>query len=68
MVDNLSRSLQSKTLSACEGHKLVNVTLVALQSIRSEHCFDLFWQCVESRQSAVDVTPPELPRRRKVPR
>ena len=32
MVDILSRSLQAKT-SACEGQKLVNVTLVTLQSI-----------------------------------
>ena len=28
----------------------------------------LFWQYVESRRSVVDVSPPELPRRRKVPR
>ena len=68
MVDNLSRSFQAKTLSACEGQKLVNVTLVTLQSIRSDQCFDLFWQYVESRRSVVEVSPPELPRRRKVPR
>ena len=68
MLDNLSRSLQAKTLSACEGQKLVNVTLVTLQSIRSEMKFDLFWQYVESRRSVVKVSPPELPRRRKVPR
>ena len=67
MVNNLSRSLQSKTLSACKGQKLVNITLATLQSIRSDQCFDLFWQYVESRQSIVDVSPPELPRRRKVP-
>lgn len=68
MVDNLSRSLQAKTLSACEGQKLVSVTIVTLQSIRSESSFDLFWQYIESRRSVVDVSPPELPRRRKVPR
>ena len=42
MVDNLSRSLPAKTLSACEGQRLVNVTLVALQSInlsRNLICF-----------------------------
>ena len=68
MVDNLSRSLQAKTLSACEGQKLVSVTLVTLQSIRSEPSFDLFWRYIESRRSVADVSPPELPRRRKVPR
>ena len=68
MVDNLSRSLQAKTISACEGQKLVNITLVTLQSIRSDQWFDLFWQYIESRRSVVDVSPPELPRQRKVPR
>ena len=36
MIDNLSRSLQAKHMSACEGQKLVQVTLSALQSIRSD--------------------------------
>lgn len=68
MVNNLSRSLQAKTLSACEGQKLVSVTLVTLQSIRSEPRFDLFWQYVESQRSVLNVSRPELPRCRKVPR
>ena len=67
MVDNLSHSLQAKTISACEGQKLVNITLVTLQSIRSDQWFDLFWQYIESRRSVVDVSPPELPRQRNVP-
>ena len=38
IVDNLSRTLQSATMSACEGQELVSVTIRTLQSIRSEEC------------------------------
>jgi hypothetical protein len=68
IVDNLSRSLQTKTISACEGQKLVSKTLTTFESMRSDECFDLFWEYVERRRSSVDVSPPTLPRRRKVPR
>jgi len=43
MADNLSRTLQASTLSACEGQRVVKMTLQSLQSIRSDECFDLFW-------------------------
>ena len=46
---------------------LINFTCAALQSIRSESCFDLFLQYLERRRSAVEVSPPMLPRCRKVP-
>ena len=69
MVDNLSRSLQAKLMSACEGQKLVQLTLSALMSLRTDEQFSLFWQYVEKRRSINDlVCPPELPRHRKVPR
>ena len=35
IVNNLSRTLQSVTMSACEGQELVSVTIRTLQSIRS---------------------------------
>jgi hypothetical protein len=68
MVDNLSRSLQSKTISACEGQRLVSITLTTLEKIRSDDCFDLFWDYIEVKRSSVTVAPPALPRRRKAPR
>ena len=46
MVNNLS---QAQKTSACEGQHLVNVTLKALQQIRSEETFDLFWKYVDLR-------------------
>ena len=70
MIDNLSRSLQAKHMSACEGQKLVQVTLSALQSIRSDEQFSLFWQYVDVRRSRLDgaISSPVLTRHRKVPR
>ena len=68
MVDNLSRALQSATISACEGQGVVKMTVQALQSIRSDEKFDLFWKYLETKSSAVDVCTPELPRRKRVPR
>ena len=68
MADNLSRTLQASTLSACEGQRVVKMTLQSLQSIRSDECFDLFWEYIERRRSLADVSSPTLPRRRKAPR
>lgn len=68
MADNLSRSLQGKSISACEGQKLVSLTLASYQSIRSEDCFHLFWEYVEIRRSKAEVSSPTLPRQRKAPR
>ena len=57
-------------MSACEGQKLVQVTLSALQSIRSDEQFSLFWQYVDVRRSLLDgaISSPVLTRHRKVPR
>ena len=41
MVDNLSRALQSATISACEGQGVVKTTVQALQSVRSDGDFNL---------------------------
>ena len=68
IVDNLSRSLQSSTISACEGQKLVSTTTTTIQSMRSDECFDIFWKYVERKRLSLQVPSPTLPRRRKVPR
>jgi len=44
------------------------MTLQSLQSIRSDECFDLFWEYIERRRSLADVSSPTLPRLRKAPR
>ncbi len=68
MADNLSRSLQAATLSACGGQQLVKTTLATFQAIRTDECFSLFWEYLEVRRSSGDISPPTLPRARKVPR
>ena len=55
IIDNLSRSLEASTMSACEGHDTVNLSVKTLQSMRSEEQFNLFWKYVEVRSSEVDV-------------
>ena len=68
MVDNLSRALQSATISACEGQGVVKRTVQALQSVRSDGDFNLFWKYLENRCSGLEVSSPALPRRKRVPR
>ena len=41
IVDNSSRSLQAKTMSACEGQTLGRITQASFQSMRNDECFDL---------------------------
>ena len=68
IADNLSRSLQSTLISACDGQRIVRSTLKALQSIRTEECFDLFWSYLEKKQCAISVPSPSILCRRKVPK
>ena len=42
IVDNLSRTLQATAISACEGQKIISLTVATLQSIRSDEIFDMF--------------------------
>lgn len=67
-ADNLSSTLQGSTVSASEGQSVMKMTLTALQSIRSDEAFALFWKVVEQKRLLVDVDEPKLPRQRKVPR
>ena len=67
MVDNLSRSLQAKYMCASDGQKLVQITVSALQLMRTDNDFKLFWHYVEQRRSKVEgVSSPVLARHKKV--
>ena len=50
MSDNLSKALQSSSISASEGQSLMKMTLVAFQAIRSEDSFSVFWQTIERKR------------------
>lgn len=66
-TDNLSKSLQQKSLSAAEGQRLGKLTLDVLQSLRDESNFRSFYAHVLSHQARFEVDAPSLPRKRRVP-
>ena len=45
--DNLSKSLQSKTIYAAEGQHIAEMTLNVLQKIRNSEEYDLFWSSIK---------------------
>ena len=60
-TDNLSSTLQHKTLSAAEGQQVAIMTIATLTSLRSDTSFDLFWDIMALK---LNVNEPQLPRRR----
>lgn len=50
-ADNLSKTLQSATISAAEGQRVAELTLCVLEKIRAESEFDLFWKMVNTKAS-----------------
>lgn len=67
-TDNLSRTLQPKSLSASEGQEIAQLTVKTLESLRNDETFNLFWKQVEMHGATFDVDNPVLPRKRKCPR
>ena len=45
-TDNLSKALQSPSLTAFEGHQVAQLTRQTLSGIRSQEAFDSFWEYV----------------------
>ena len=67
-TDNLSRSLQSSSLSAAEAQHIASLTITTLTTMRTDDAFEAFYQLVKSLSGTYDVEQPCLPRKRKVPR
>ena len=67
-ADNLSKALQSSSISAAGGQKVAALTLKTLEGIRTAEQFDLFWKLVLLKSMKLDISEPELPRKRKAPR
>ena len=53
--DNLSQTLQSKTMSAAEGQKVGKMVIDTLQSIRNDESYELFWEKVLKCANFLDV-------------
>ena len=62
-TDNLSRALQSSSISAAQGNKLAVDVVKTLKTDRSDESFDLFWARIKQRkdkeiESIEDPVPP----------
>lgn len=64
--DNLSATLQSSSLSAADAKHLASLTGQVLEKIRRDESFKAFFETI-LRKKHPDVSPPEVPRRRKTP-
>ena len=67
-ADNLSSTLQNKSLSAADGQQIAKMTIETLRSCRNDHSYDLFWKNTCQRANSLHVGEPQLPRRRILPR
>ncbi len=67
-TDNLSRTLQSEHISAAEGQSTASMTVTALEFLRSDDQFSLFWEKVQLMTESRNVDEPKLPRQRKRPK
>ena len=66
-TDNLSKSLQSPTLSAAEGQEIAQDVIMTLEKDRNEKCFDLFWERLVQRRQQLSIPASRLPRKRQLP-
>ena len=66
-TDNLSKTLQHKSLSASGGQEITQLTVKTLEKLRNDEIFNLFWEQVEMHRATFDVDDPILPRKRKCP-
>ena len=65
--DNLSKPLQSDTISASERQRIANITIEALISTRNESSFELLWEKVNILKEKYDINDAVLKRKRKPP-
>ena len=67
ITDNLSKTLQTASLSAAEAQAIAAETVKTLKRMRSAEMFGLFWKHVECLRRRTDTEEPTLPRKRRVP-
>ena len=59
-ADNLSSTLQHKSMFAAEGQQVAYMIVQTMNSIRTEESFDLFWLKVNRFIEDHDISKPEL--------
>lgn len=65
--DNLSKTLQHKSMTAAEGQRLAKLTVDVLKLIQQPDRFQAFYQRVVQDQQHYNLSPPCLPRKRRAP-
>ena len=55
------------SLTSCQGNGIADLTLQAINSLRSESKFELLWQKTVQQADVLEITQPSLPRKRKRP-
>ena len=66
-ADNLSRTLQHKSLSAADSERVASMIVETLKGIRGDEELDLLQTKETSKAGAIDVGEPALLRRRRAP-
>lgn len=68
ITDNLSKSLQTESMSAAEGQALAMLTVKTLEKMRNEDDYKLFFERLEILRAHTDTEEPCVPRRKRAPR
>ena len=68
ITDNLSKTLQTQSLSAAESHGLAEMTCTTLKRMRSDEAFKLFFGRVEALRIQAGIEEAKLPRKRRAPK
>ena len=68
ITDNLSKVLQSEKLSAVSSQNMASLTLKAMQNMRTQEDFELFFNLPTKQAEKLPVDEPHLKRKRKVPK
>lgn len=66
-TDNVSKTLQSPSISAAEGQHVAELTCKTLDKIRNKESFGAFWKKALQYQNTLNVSDPVLPRKREAP-
>ena len=67
ITDNLSRTLQTRSMSASEGQSVAELSVKTLQLMRNDESFDAFFRLVNCFREQTGTSSPKLPRKRQVP-
>ena len=67
-TDNLSKTMQTSSMSAVEARSISQTCITVFNKIRTDLSFDQFWAFVEITRQSLHVSEPTLPRQRKRPR